>query len=663
MGRVRSWSQVGGFSSYPVFTRKDATDVSYLACARALFAAEGALYPQFATHNAHSVASILELAGPGRGEETFEFQRLHGMGRVLYDHLLESHPGVACRVYAPVGGHRDLLAYLVRRLLENGANSSFVNRLAHDELPVAAVIAPPDLVLRADAAIANPAIPLPRDLYGERRNSAGVDLDDPVVLATSVSEIARATTSWPAVADATPAMLDTALDAGRRAQEAWDGRGAEERAQILERAADLYEANRGEFMALCVREAKKTLVDAVSEVREAVDYLRYYAAEARKQFAAPRELTGPTGERNTLALHGRGTFACISPWNFPLAIFTGQVAGALAAGNCVVAKPAEQTPRIAARAVALLHEAGVPRDVLHLTPGDGASVGAHLVADSRIDGVVFTGGFETAQAINRRLAARDGAIVPLIAETGGINAMIVDSTALPEQVVDDVIISAFRSAGQRCSALRLLIVQDDVADGIVEMLVGKARELVVGDPADPATDVGPVIDADALAALDAHAKRMDVEAKLLFCAKSDEAHTSETFFAPRIYEIARIGQLTHETFGPILHIVRYGADEIDAVIDSINGLGYGLTLGIQSRVESFATRLHARLRVGNIYVNRNIIGAVVGVQPFGGEGLSGTGPKAGGPQYLLRFAVERSLSVNTAAIGGNAGLLSGVAEP
>ncbi len=654
-------SQIGGFSSYPVFTRKEATDVSYLACARALFSAKDALYPQFATHNAQTVASILELAG-SRGEEAFEFQRLHGMGRVLYDHLLAAHPKVACRVYAPVGGHRDLLAYLVRRLLENGANSSFVNRLAHVELPVGAVIAAPDVVLRAQAAIANPALPNPRDLYGARRNSVGVDLDDPVVLARTMDEIA-AITSWPNVTDATSAVLDRALYTARHAHEAWDARGAEERAQILERAADLFESNRAEFMALCVREAKKTLIDAVSEVREAVDYLRYYAAEARRQFAAPRELSGPTGERNTLALRGRGLFACISPWNFPLAIFTGQVSGALAAGNCVLAKPAEQTPWIAARAVALLHQAGVPAEVLHLTPGDGPTIGAKLVADPRIDGVVFTGGFETAQAINRVLAARDGPIVPFIAETGGINAMIVDSTALLEQVVDDAIVSAFRSAGQRCSALRLLIVQDDIADGIIAMLVGKARELVVGDPGDPATDIGPVIDAEALAALDAHVKRMDVEAKPLFLAQLGEGDRGETFFAPRIYEIARIKQLTHETFGPVLHVVRYGADEIDAVVDALNGLGYGLTLGIQSRVDSFVRRLHARLRIGNTYVNRNIIGAVVGVQPFGGEGLSGTGPKAGGPHYLSRFAVERSLSVNTAAIGGNASLLSGAVGP
>ena len=648
-------AQIGGFSTYPVFTRKEATDVSYLACARRLLALGDAVYPQFATHNAHTVAAVIELAG----DADFEFQRLHGMGRVLYDHLLETSERLACRVYAPVGGYRDLLAYLVRRLLENGANSSFVNRLAQDELPVAEVIADPGLRLATSSAYANPAIALPPDLYGAaRRNSQGVDLDDVVVLERTVSEIA-AIPDAPAIRDVDTGDLNAALDAAHSAREAWAATSVDKRAVILERAADLYEDHRSELMALCVREASKTLNDAVSEVREAVDYLRYYAAEARTLFSAARSLPGPTGERNELSLHGRGTFACISPWNFPLAIFTGQVAAALAAGNAVVAKPAEQTPRIGARAIGLLHEAGIPEDVLHLLVGDGPRIGGALVADPRVDGVVFTGGFETAQSINRALAARAGPIVPFIAETGGINAMIVDSTALTEQLVDDAIVSAFRSAGQRCSALRLLVIQDDIADGLIEMLVGKAGELIVGDAANPATDVGPVIDAEALAALEAHAKRMDVEAKLLFRAELGPACAGGTYFAPRIYEIVRISELEREVFGPILHVVRYASKDIDEVIDAINALGYGLTLGIHSRIEAFARRLHERLHVGNTYVNRNIIGAVVGVQPFGGEGLSGTGPKAGGPHYLLRFAVERSLSVNTAAIGGNTHLLAG----
>ena len=648
------WAQQGGYDGYPVFTRKESTDVSYLVCAARMLRAADGLYPQFATHNAHTVASVIELAG---GRRAFEFQRLHGMGRPLYDHLL-SDPQYNCRVYAPVGGHKELLAYLVRRLLENGANTSFVNRLAHDELPIGDVIADPDHQLLRYASIPNPKIRLPKDLYGpERRNARGLDLDDPAQLDEAERAVARFT-SWPPVLDSTGAGIDRALDAARAAQPEWDARGAETRALILERAADLFEANRGELMAIAVREAKKTFNDAVAEVREAVDFLRYYAREARTGMGAPRALPGPTGERNELELHGRGTFACISPWNFPLAIFTGQVAAALAAGNAVAAKPAEQTPKMGRRAVELLHEAGVPRDVLHLVPGDG-TVGAALVADPRVSGVVFTGSVEAAHSINRALAARDGPIAPLIAETGGINAMIVDSSALPEQVVDDAIVSAFRSAGQRCSALRLLVLQADVADDIIRMLVGKANELVVGDPTDIATDVGPLIDQDARAALEEWVGRMDREAKPLFEATLGPEHAHDTFFAPRIYEIERIAQLTRETFGPIIHVVRYAAEEIESVVDGINGLGYGLTLGIHSRVNAFAEALHRRLRVGNTYVNRNIIGAVVGVQPFGGEGLSGTGPKAGGPHYLPRFALERTLTVNTAAVGGNASLLAG----
>jgi RHH-type transcriptional regulator, proline utilization regulon repressor / proline dehydrogenase / delta 1-pyrroline-5-carboxylate dehydrogenase len=648
------WAQQGGYDGYSVFTRKEATDVSYLVCASRMLRAGDSLYSQFATHNAHTVASVIELAGERR---SFEFQRLHGMGRPLYDHLL-SDPHYNCRVYAPVGGHKELLAYLVRRLLENGANTSFVNRLAHDELPIGDVIADPDGRLLKYERIPNPNIPLPKDLYGrERRNARGLDLDDPVQLAEAQHAVARFT-SWPSVPNASRIEIDRALDAAQGAQRAWDARCADARATILERAADLFEANRGELMAIAVHEAKKTFNDAVAEVREAVDFLRYYAREARTRMGAPQPLPGPTGERNELELHGRGTFASISPWNFPLAIFTGQVVAALAAGNAVAAKPAEQTPKMGRRAVELLHEAGVPQDVLHLVAGDG-KVGAALVADARISGVVFTGSVEVAHSINRTLAERDGPIAPLIAETGGINAMIVDSSALPEQVVDDAVVSAFRSAGQRCSALRLLVLQDDVADDIIRMLVGKANELLIGAPADIATDVGPLIDADACATLEEWARKMDREAKPLFEAELGPSHARDTFFAPRIYEIERISQLTRETFGPIIHVVRYAADEIDTVVDAINGLGYGLTLGIHSRVDAFAEALRRRLRVGNTYVNRNIIGAVVGVQPFGGEGLSGTGPKAGGPHYLPRFTLERTLTVNTAAVGGNASLLAG----
>jgi RHH-type proline utilization regulon transcriptional repressor/proline dehydrogenase/delta 1-pyrroline-5-carboxylate dehydrogenase len=460
------------------------------------------------------------------------------------------------------------------------------------------------------------------------------------------------------VIEAGKAEVEDALARASRAAEGWDATPAAERAACLERAADLMEQSRAQLMAMAVREAGKTLPDALAEVREAVDFCRYYAARARADFAQPLPLPGPTGERNQIALHGRGVFACISPWNFPLAIFTGQVTAALAAGNTVVAKPAEQTPLIAAAAVRLLHQAGVRADVLHLLPGDGPSVGAPLVADPRISGVAFTGSTETARGINKVLAARDGPIVPLIAETGGQNAMIVDSSALPEQVVRDVLASSFQSAGQRCSALRVLFVQADIADKLEEMLVGAMAELKVGDPALLATDVGPVIDEDAKAMLEKHAQRMAHAGELLFAATlgPDCAHGS--FFAPRAFRIDRLAQLEREVFGPILHIIHFAGDRLDDVLDAINATGYGLTLGIHSRIDSTVQHIHERLRVGNAYVNRNMIGAVVGVQPFGGEGLSGTGPKAGGPRYLHRFATERTLTIDTTAAGGNASLLS-----
>ncbi|MDH3230664.1 MAG: bifunctional proline dehydrogenase/L-glutamate gamma-semialdehyde dehydrogenase PutA [Alphaproteobacteria bacterium] len=680
------WAQELGLAGYPVFTRKASTDISFIACAKRLFANADAFYPQFATHNAHTLATVLELAGDSKD---FEFQRLHGMGADLYDQVVgKSGPGIPCRIYAPVGSHEDLLAYLVRRLLENGANTSFVNRIVDAETEIDALIADPvEAVARLEHK-AHPAIPLPQALYGPaRRNSAGVDLNDAAVLARLASDMAKATAAgWQAgpivggelrmagarpatdpadrrrsigaVAEATGKDVADALARAVAAQPGWDATPAAERAAALERAADLYEAHMAELMAIAVCEAGKTANDAVAEVREAVDFLRYYAGRARAEFAGPVQLPGPTGERNEIALHGRGAFACISPWNFPLAIFTGQVAAALAAGNAVLAKPAEQTPIMATRAVRLLHEAGVPGDVLHLLPGDGAAVGGALVGDPRIAGVAFTGGTDTARLINRTLAGRDGPIVPLIAETGGQNAMIVDSSALPEQVVRDVLLSAFRSAGQRCSALRVLFVQDDVAERTVEMLAGAMRELKVGDPALLSTDVGPVIDAEARAMLQAHADRMDRDAKLLCEVPLDDGCGNGCFFAPRAYEIESIAVLEREVFGPVLHVVRYDDARLDQVLDDINATGYGLTLGVHSRVDSTVRRIVSRLHVGNAYVNRNQIGAVVGVQPFGGEGLSGTGPKAGGPRYLHRFATERVVSTDTTAAGGNASLMS-----
>ncbi len=679
-------SQERGLPGYPVFTRKLATDVSYIACAKQLLADPEAFYPQFATHNAHTLAAVLEIAGANRD---FEFQRLHGMGDALYEQVATpAELGCGVRIYAPVGSHEDLLAYLVRRLLENGANTSFVNRIVDEALPIEEITADPIARVRELPKKPHPRIPLPVDLFGpDRRNSKGIDLTDLPSLAPLAEAMrAAAARDWTAepiiggqpgrgtyreardpadsrrvagrVADAGAAELDEALARASRAQPDWDATPADARARCLERAADLLEENLPSLMALCVREAGKTIPDALAEVREAVDFCRYYAVRARADFGQPLALPGPTGERNQIRLVGRGVFACISPWNFPLAIFLGQTTAALAAGNAVLAKPAEQTPLIAAFAVRLLHQAGIPGEVLHLLPGDGETVGAPLAADPRIAGVAFTGSTEVARAINRALAKRDGPIAPLIAETGGQNAMIVDSSALPEQVVRDVLISAFQSAGQRCSALRVLFVQQDIAAKLETMLAGAMAELRIGDPALLSTDVGPVIDADALTMLQDHAARMRREAATLCDLPLPKDLPPGHFFAPAAFVIDGLGRLTREVFGPILHVVRWRADRLDQVIDSINATGYGLTLGIHSRIDATQRHIAERLRVGNAYVNRNMIGAVVGAQPFGGEGLSGTGPKAGGPRYLHRFATERTLTVDTTAAGGNASLLS-----
>ncbi len=679
-------AQQRGLDGFPVFTRKVATDVCYLACARRLLAHGPAFSPQFATHNAHTAAAVLELAGERRD---WEFQRLHGMGEALYDEIVgPDRLGRPCRVYAPVGSHDELLAYLVRRLLENGANTSFVNRITDDRQPIDEIIADPVARLAGLAVKPHPRIPLPADLYGPaRRNSAGLDLDDPAALTALREQLSAACRRpWRAapiiggversgvaaavvdpsdhrrelgtVVSAGADEIDRALTRATHGFAAWDGRPVLERAAVLRHAADLYQHHGAELTARIIREGGRTIPAALAELREAVDYLRYYALRAEADFAVPQQLPGPTGERNELALHGRGVFLCISPWNFPLAIFTGQIAAALAAGNSVIAKPAEQTPLIAAAAVRLLHEAGIPGDALHLLPGTGEAVGAPLVADPRIAGIAFTGSTETARQINLALASRPGPIVPLIAETGGQNAMIVDSSALPEQVVADVLISAFESAGQRCSSLRLLYVQTDIADRLLALLAGAMAELAIGDPALLATDIGPVIDGPAREALERHAARMAAEGRLIYqCALPAELENG-TFFAPRAFEIDNAGRLDHEVFGPILHVVRWPADRLDQVLDEIDATGYGLTLGIHSRIDATRRHILDRLRVGNNYVNRNMIGAVVGVQPFGGERLSGTGPKAGGPYYLPRFAAERTTSTDTTAAGGNATLLS-----
>lgn len=681
------WAQEAGLAGYPVFTRKVNTDVAYLAAARALLARPDCFYPQFATHNAHTIAAMATLAG----NRAYEFQRLYGMGEALHREVVRPESlGKPCRIYAPVGGHRDLLAYLVRRLLENGANTSFVNRLADDRAPVASIVADPVEKAAALHEKANPLIPVPPDLFQpERKNSLGLPLWDSPTRETLLSAMQQALAN-PAKANpivageeiedggevtwitsphdrqvvigvcrsASPEAIDRALAAALAAADAFDRLGAEARAAMLDRAADLFEADRPALMALLVREAGKTLADAQSDLREAVDHLRYAAAEARRQFSGPHLLKGPTGEENALSLHGRGVFACISPWNFPLAIFTGQIAGALAAGNAVVAKPAEQTPLVAARAVRLMHQAGIPAEVLHLLPGKGETVGAALVKDPRVAGVAFTGGTETGIAINRALASRDGPIPKLIAETGGLNVMIVDSSALPEQVVDDVLASAFDSAGQRCSALRVLFLQKEMAEETLRMLIGAARELKIGDPLDYATDVGPVIDEEARAALEAHKARMRKDARELLDLPLGAAQGAGTYVSPAIYGIASISMLKREVFGPILHVVRFAGDRLSEVCDAINATGYGLTLGLHSRIKATADFVGARVKVGNMYVNRNQIGAVVGVQPFGGEGLSGTGPKAGGPHYLAGFAVERVRSTDLTASGGNASLLA-----
>jgi len=677
-------AQERGLDDYPVFTRKPMTDLCYMACMRKLIAARAHVFAQFATHNALTVASVIEEAG---GAEGYEFQRLHGMGEALYETLLAEEPGAACRVYAPVGSHRDLLAYLVRRLLENGANSSFVSAAADPNVPIEAILQRPQSRIANAKAARHPHIPLPRDLYRPaRRNSRGVEFGDRAALRALLAEIAARApndaTAQPVVdgallegrrrdvlspidgarigtvAGGDEAIAIAAMSAAAAGFPAWAATPREIRASVLERAADMLEADRPELIALLQCEAGKTLEDAVAEVREAADFCRYYAAELRHALA-PRAMPGPTGEANELTYRGRGAFVCISPWNFPLAIFTGQVSAALAAGNSVVAKPAEQTPLVAAQAVRLLHAAGVPASALHLVPGDGR-IGALLVENPRTAGVAFTGSNETAARIGRALAAKSGPLVPFIAETGGVNAMVVDATALPEQVTDDVLTSAFRSAGQRCSALRLLCIQEDVADSLLEMLEGALFELQVGDPREIATHVGPVIDAEAKAALEQWIGRMQEQGRVRLRWDRLPLPTVGSYVAPTIIELDRASDLKHEVFGPVLHVVRWRADELDPLLDDIAASGYGLTLGIHSRIELTVERVIARLAVGNVYVNRNMIGAVVGTQPFGGSGLSGTGPKAGGPNYLPRFAIEQTIAVNTAAVGGNASLL---AEP
>ncbi|MEM1231347.1 MAG: bifunctional proline dehydrogenase/L-glutamate gamma-semialdehyde dehydrogenase PutA [Pseudomonadota bacterium] len=656
-----------GLDAYPVFTTKPATDLSYIACAQRLLEQPDAFYAQFATHNAFTLANILQLGQ----NASYELQRLHGMGDLLYETAGKQIPGLPpVRTYAPVGPHKHLMAYLIRRLLENGANSSFVNRFLDDEVPIERLVRNTrNLVIEQPGTL-----PLPTALFPDGRiNSRGVEIQDPLHGAALTAGIEQWRGAQWGEGDGevrNPARpedlvghvrwdagesVEGCFNAARAAQPSWDALDGR-RALVLRRAADLLEQHNDELLTLLIREAGKTWQDAIDEIREAVDFLRYYAQQCEAHFGAPLPLPGPTGERNSLRLHGRGVWACISPWNFPLAIFLGQVSAALAAGNAVLAKPAEQTPLIAARAVALLQEAGVPQDVLQLVQGDGA-IGAALIALPGIEGVAFTGSTTVAKIIARTLADKDGPIVPLIAETGGQNAMIVDSTAMFEQVTDDVLRSAFGSAGQRCSALRILCVQDDIADELLPMIGGAMALLQIGDPMAGTTDVGPIIDAEALARLDAHCVAF-AERERFRAPLPETLPSNGHYLAPRLIELEHINELTEEQFGPILHVVRYEAGRLKELLAALDSTGYGLTLGIHSRNTAFVEQVYRHTRAGNVYVNRNMTGAVVGVQPFGGTGLSGSGPKAGGPHYLLRFATERTLSDNVAAIGGNLDLLT-----
>lgn len=679
-------AQEQGLEGYPVFTRKVYTDVSYLACAKKMLSYTDTLYPMFATHNAHSVSAVFKMAGSYRD---YEFQCLYGMGDSLYDQIVNPSSEIAmpCRVYAPVGSHEHLLAYLVRRLLENGANTSFVNQILNTRVSVADLVKNPITEAIALELKPHPHIPNPRNIYGEKRmNSKGLDLSNPHILMQVVNEVHEACQDqWLAlpmlaekkefshtkravqnpadtretighVIEAGVNDVELALESAAKAFPEWVLTPVSERANMLRRMADLLESNMTRFMALAIKEAGKTIPNAISEVREAVDFCRYYAEQAERVFGTPTEFQGITGEKNLLEWQGRGIIVCISPWNFPLAIFLGEVTAALAAGNVVIAKPSGQTTLIATFAIEMLHQAGFPRAVVQMLPGSGRVVGTKLISDPRTAGVIFTGSTETARSINENLAQKGGPIVPFIAETGGQNAMIVDSSALPEQVVRDVIGSAFDSAGQRCSALRVLYLQHDIADNVIEMLKGAMTELKVGNPMLLSTDVGPVIDEAAQKQLLEHIENMKAEAKLLYQTPVND--TEGYFVPPTMVELPNIRLLKREVFGPVLHVIRYHASQVDDVIEQINSTGYGLTFGIHSRIDSFINYVKDRIHVGNIYVNRNMIGAVVGVQPFGGQGLSGTGPKAGGPYYLPRLALERVVSINTTASGGNASLMT-----
>jgi RHH-type transcriptional regulator, proline utilization regulon repressor / proline dehydrogenase / delta 1-pyrroline-5-carboxylate dehydrogenase len=676
-------AQENGLSNYPVFTHKSATDLSYLACSQLILSRPDVFYPQFATHNAHTLAAIYLS---GKQHPGYEFQRLQGMGEPLYHEVIENQQWqIPCRIYAPVGQYHELLPYLVRRLLENGANTSFINQIDSADISVEELTGDP--VEQVKTSMKQQGIVLPDKLYGEQRlNSQGLnlayselleqlqqnlnDLSDkywqasPIINGRNYSGEQhtilnpgnnRLTVGSVIYAD--EKAIEQALNGAAQAFAEWRFSPVTARADCLRKAADLIEQHRLELVSLCIREGGRTIKDALAEVREAVDYCRYYAQYALELFGIPLKLPGVTGEENLLHYYGRGVFICISPWNFPIAIFIGQVTAALAAGNTVIAKPASQTALTAMRCIEILHQAGVPESVLQFLPATGSLIGQNLLPDLRVAGVVFTGSTETAQFINRELAQHHQSIVPFIAETGGQNVMVADSSALLEQLVQDVIVSAFNSTGQRCSALRVLFVQQEIADKTIAMLIGAMRELTIGDPGNYQTDIGPVINKAALMPLNTHLEKIQKQVKLLFQLPVDASLSHGSFFSPTLVEISDLSQLTQEIFGPILHLIRFPASGLDRVIDAVNATGYGLTLGIHSRIDANIKAIQQGAKVGNIYVNRNIIGAVVGAQPFGGMGLSGSGPKAGGPDYLRRFAVEQTVTTNTAAIGGNASLL------
>lgn len=660
-------AQMHGFSEYGVFTRKSNTDLSYLACAQALFGHSDVIYPMFATHNAHTIIAIRHMARVC-GTKSYEFQRLHGMGEGLYAQIIGDND-VEMSVYAPVGPHEDLLPYLVRRLLENGANSSFVNQLLDAKIPAQDAVRDPIVQVRGyDGAYRHPSIPLPADIFGDDRvNSSGIDLDDPASSQSLLDYIAAYKLPMGACSvidgklfeDIELKFVDRVFNSAKQGFSGWNSKDVQDRAIIIERFADLLEENAQELMAILVYEAGKTIPDAQDELREAVDFCRYYVARARENFCADGILMpGYTGESNRLTLQARGVFVCVSPWNFPLAIFTGQIVAALVSGNAVLAKSASQTHYIATRTVELMHKAGVPHEVLHLF-AKGREFGEALVSHKDVSGVVFTGSTATAKHIQKTLAAENPRIVPFIAETGGQNAMIVDSSALSEQVVDDVIASAFGSAGHRCSALRVLYLQNDIADSVITLLKGAMAELNIDDPANLSTDVGYIIDENSKATLDKHVAHMNGTAALVCRAVNDSCTANNgRLFMPVIYEIPHIDVLKEEVFGPVLHIIRYDANQLDDAIAQINGTGYGLTFGMHSRIQARQNKAIEAINAGNVYINRSMTGAVVGVQPFGGMALSGTGPKAGGPHYLHAFAVEKLVTIDTTASGGNAGLIS-----